>query len=516
MMNFGSKRNILLVIWLLVVLSFVFKHVNNDFFVFWGYGKQVKLALGHGPNALLEVWDVKGMLFRFYVYVEYLITSTFCGGLFTLQAQVLYKFIGLILLLAILWIAVKHIPLTFLSEGVSRYYYFFILSILLLSVHFICHLQAEMFGVFILILATSLSLCDNYIKKGIAGVLIGLLFFFKSPMILMAGSLFFVYYLLTQKSFTIVIKSFLPIIMASILTISGGLLFYYFFCYQELVDIYDASQYEHTLLESLTLPGIYNSICSFFSYFLLRFMFYPMFSLATICLVIELIWSVVTRSYMTILLYVLILCFPIMSIVISNCFFPYHYYLLAYPSVIIIFYTGKRLMNNVAFRIIMYSVSTLLLLIFFYLLSAAAPNSIKASGKYQEVLIKNSLKVQKVLAKHTSSKILYLDSGFAPSIFPTKSYLRYLYPLPVQRFNEQFSEFVHSKTFNSVKQQMLDFDDKIIICDWEWFFTNEHPEIQEKIEKEYVLTDTFYQTEFITELTDGCCEYKELIFTRRH
>ena len=173
-------------------------------------------------------------------------------------------------------------------------------------------------------------------------------------------------------------------------------------------------------------------------------------------------------------------------------------------------------MKHASFKKVMYSISFLFFLFFIFFLSAVSPSSIKASARYQEVLWQNSLKIKKVLADHPTSKILYLDSGFAPSAFPTPSYLRYLYPLPIQRFNEQFSEFAHSKTFCSVKQQILDFNDNIIVCDWDWFFINEHPEIQEKIEKEYELTDTFYQIEFITELTDGCSEYKEMIFTKRH
>lgn len=515
MRDFRLKKLLLLIIWLFVVLSFVFKHVNNDFFVFWGYGKQVKLALAHGPNALLEVWDVKGMLFRFYVYVEYLITSAFCGDLFTLQAQATYKAIGLAFLLTILWVAVKQIPKNFLPKRKNHLYLFFIISILLLAVQCISHLQAEMLGVFILILATSLSLYDVLLKKIIAGVLVGLLFFLKSPMILMAGSLFFVFILITRKSLLLAIKSFIPLITATVLTVSVGLLFYHFLYNQELIDIYDVSQYEHTLLESLTIFGIYNSLCSFFSHFFDNLLLYPVFCLAVMFFIAELISAIKNGSFRSFFLYVLILAFPTALIMVSNCFFSYHYYLLAYPSVVIILYSGEKLMANIYFRKSMYAVSILLFLLFTYLLSAVSPYSIKASERYQEVLWQNSLKAQKVLAEHPTSKILYLDSGFAPSVFPTKSYLRYLYPLPIQRFNEQFSEFVNTNTFSSVKQQILDYDDNIIICDWDWFFTNEHPEIQEKIEKEYVLIDTFYQTEFITELVDGCCEYKEMIFAKR-
>lgn len=150
-----------------------------------------------------------------------------------------------------------------------------------------------------------------------------------------------------------------------------------------------------------------------------------------------------------------------------------------------------------------------------YLFSAISPYNISASIEYQAKQYRNSEKVQKILAEHPSARILYLDSGFSPSIFPMPSYLRYLYPLPIQRFNEQFSNFASSSTFNIVKQQILNYDDNIIVCDWDWFFTNEHPEIKEKLEKEYMITDSIYQVEFTTEIMEKCELYKELVLTKR-
>lgn len=514
MKQFRLKNHRLLCgFWLFVILSFVFKHVNNDFFVFWGYGKQVKLAASNGLSALLEIWEIKGMLFRLYVYIEYLITSFFCGDLFTLQAQVVYKLIGLVFLLSILWTAVRQIPEKYIPDNSSRTFYFLTISVLLLAGQCISHLQTEMFGVFILILATSLCLNNN--KRWLAGVLIGLLFFIKTPIVLMGGSLFFVYLLLTGSSLYPAIKTFIPIAVSAILTLLGGLIFLYFFYPQELNDIYDASQYEHTMFEYFTIYSLYESGCTFLSRLPTVFLYQPAIGLACICLIIEAVRALVKRSYRTIVLYVLMLVFPVAFVMIAHCFFPYHYYLLSYPSVVIILFSGLSFSKNRILHKVMCCFMILLFSSYVYLFSAISPYNISASIEYQAKHYQNSEKVQKILAEHPSARILYLDSGFSPSIFPMPSYLRYLYPLPIQRFNEQFSNFASSSTFNIVKQQILNYDDNIIVCDWDWFFTNEHPEIKEKLEKEYMITDSIYQVEFTTEIMEKCELYKELVLTKR-
>ena len=514
MKQFRLKNHLFLCgFWLFVVLSFVFKHVNNDFFVFWGYGKQVKLAVSNGPSALLEVWEIKGMLFRLYVYIEYLITSYLCGDLFTLQAQAVYKFIGLVMLLTILWTAVKLIPDKFVPDTSYRTFLFLTISVLLLAGQCISHLQTEMFGVFILILATSLCLDNN--KRWIAGVLIGLLFFIKTPIVLMGGCLFFVYLLINGCSLISAIKTFIPIVAGSVLTLVGGILFLYFFYPQELFDIYDASQYEHTMFEYFTLYSLYKSGCTFLSHLPNIFLYQPVIGLACICLIIEVIWAIIDRSYRTIMLYALMFIFPVAYVIIAHCFFPYHYYLLSYPSVVIVFYSGKRISKNSIIHNVMYCFIFILFSSYVYLFSAISPYNISTSKEFHKFQSQNSEKVQKILAEHPSSKILYLDSGYSPSIFLTPSYLRYLYPLPIQRFNEQLSDFASSKTFSEVKQQILKYDNSIIVCDWDWFFINEHPEIKEKLELDYMVTDSIYQVEFTTGIMEKCEFYKELVFTKR-
>lgn len=105
-----KKINVMLFgIWFLVVLSFLTTFPTDDFMVFWAYAKQVSYSSYNGLAAIVDVWELKGLLFRTIYYTDAFITSFFINDYSLLYAFV-YKLVGLAGYFSLLLVIVRVIP----------------------------------------------------------------------------------------------------------------------------------------------------------------------------------------------------------------------------------------------------------------------------------------------------------------------------------------------------------------------------------------------------------------------
>ena len=153
------KKKILLlffiIIWLLSSISFIQTHLTNDFFVFWGWAKQVSLSDESGLSALISTWEIKGLLSRLFYYDLYSITTLFTDK-FDLIGQCIYKTIAYIQLNLILLIAIIAIPQQYIKDTYTKIVTFLVCSILLMDIHFSSHLQPEYIATYFIILSFTL------------------------------------------------------------------------------------------------------------------------------------------------------------------------------------------------------------------------------------------------------------------------------------------------------------------------------------------------------------------------
>lgn len=83
--------------------------------------------------------------------------------------------------------------------------------------------------------------------------------------------------------------------------------------------------------------------------------------------------------------------------------------------------------------------------------------------------------------------VLYLDGGCGAFVVKSKTALRYFYPLPIQRIDEENSPFTKTQTFKIVKKSILDYQGKYLTLDSAWFYRYNHPEIKDYITKNWKL-----------------------------
>ncbi|MBR6842247.1 MAG: hypothetical protein IKM77_08135 [Prevotella sp.] len=492
-----KRSSIILVsIWGLVVLSFLTTQLTGDFMVFWAYAKQVQNSPNSGLSAIVDIWELKGLLFKNILYLDYILTSSFITD-YSILCQTLYKFFGLVLYFSILLIAVRLLPSKYLI-GNSRSILFFIVGILLLVTHFAAHFQAEMWGVVFAILALSLYLNNNLFCKIIAGIIYSLTFYLKSPIPLIGGSLFFGAMLIKEQKFKEAIKDVMPFAISSAVFLSASLFFVYKYYPQEIIDIWDASYYQHTLLHE-GIGAFLGAILYLISNGSFFYALYNVtFSLGLISTIIVLVlWGstkinkpfiILELKYKQCIILLVMWFFPLVYVALSNKYFIYHYYLLVFPAIITlyIFYRDWNKKKKHLFYLII-GLHTVYYAVF---LSSIAPTNLYIKDYYSKMWEDNKTKKGiYVGCKIGNGEILYLDAGSGAFTFNNKSYLRYFYPLPLQRIDAE-DPFTETDTYKKVKQKVMDYQGEYITISPDWFFAHENNnDIKKKIENEYELYD---------------------------
>ena len=89
--------------------------------------------------------------------------------------------------------------------------------------------------------------------------------------------------------------------------------------------------------------------------------------------------------------------------------------------------------------------------------------------------------------------ILYLNDGYITYYMEAKSYLKYYFPLPLQRSVTR-KKLRDSEIYTSTLSKTLEYDGEYILLQERWLSLDDFPELQAKIEKEY---DTVYEAQSI-------------------
>jgi len=494
-----SKNNIyLFVVFILVVISFVTTQLTNDFMPFWAYGRFVYNSEASGFGRLLETWEMKGLLFKIYLSIEYALTAPFSTS-FDSYGECIYKIWGIIPFLIILAISIKLFPDKFLPCSLKKKGLFFCASILLLAVHFASHFQAEMWGVVLLLLSFSLYLRDGWLTKVVAAAIYSLTFYLKSPIPLLGGSLVLAAMMLKKQTIKEAFGDIIPFAVGTIITLGSTLALVRFYIPQEFNDIWNASYYQHTLLH----PGN-NILFSFkrLAYGFFMSFFYNPVILLGICAFCVLIYRWFRyKNRLNILLLCGIWFFPLCYVLLSNCYFVYHFYLCVYASILtlIIFINSGHEMNKKRVAYLSFAV------LGFYIiaLSSICPSNIREKKNYATMWNENKNKSNSVFVGCQLGKgesVLFLDDGTGAFVFDNPSYLRYFYPLPLQRISSD-DVFAQTSLYVETKAKAMNYVGEYITIS-PWFLNGNNDDLVEKIYREYYLIDEILIPNYSWSLTE--------------
>lgn len=525
------KNCVLLFVWVCVSISTFCTFLTNDFAVFWAWARLVDMSEFEGWDALIENWEIKGILSRAIYYELYK-----CVCAITPDHAVAwiywYKVIGWLQCNIVLIATIALLPKNVIKNKLSRVKLFLFLSSAIFASHYCAVFQPEFFSIFFFLLSGALFLRGTSVCKIFAGIVFSLVFYLKSPLLLMGGTLFFGIMMIQRKSFWSTVKDFIPFVVSAV-SFWGVSIAFFAVCHpQELMDMWYASYYQHTLLHN---PNIRNAVLSF----VMNLLEYSFFSPVVCFSLFFLLYIIVTDcrkkdQWNKILMILLLYVFPAVYIVLSNCFFAYHYYLLVLPSLLVVFCYFERISKyfNIKLTSLLVGMMVISLLcnnptcygyispirliaillvfllfqlclkkwklyipvvmsisLFVYINALSSLSYSVQLGwqyiKYNEGI--NALNGHITGTPLGDENILFLDAGLGAYHFANKSELRQCYPLIIQRSYDG-DQLSHTDFYKETESKILSYTGRYIVLDRNWFFKGGHSTIEKYIDDNYVIS----------------------------
>ncbi len=535
---------ILFCIMLSAIVSFVVTPITGDLEVFIAAARQAQYNHPIEFIGIIKTWELKGVGSRIFIWAIYKLTQIFCAyG--TQKFPLVFSAIYLVLIMLLLLISFYLLNRKWKRPYILCFGYVITVTGILYS--YCCnHMQNEMTGTILLIFAMAVYLgTDRPILKFISGILFGSLFYFKSVLLVMGISFLGAIYLMDKEKKKIDrIKHTVYYLLGAGLIVFGGLLLLWMLYPQEIYDMLDASKFQNTLFKSgitnIKMITIIRELVNGYKDNCLRI---PVLFTGLMAALILFIKMVREKNWENIIYLLMLWLSPVIFIVLSNCYFPYHFFTFVFPAIIsciflikqavdenktgileksVVFGTiwaivififaktpmGKSMMFQRSFNICMLTLLFMTLAIYIfrrqkqetvigvfvlaYMLFCSLFFTSFASDyvRYIRKMTNEAEQVQmKNIDKMESDKILYLDGGTGAYCIGAESYLRYFYALPLQRIRQESKE-AELECYKDSYSKMMEYQGNYILCDENWFFTNnEYTALKDKIRKEYIKSD---------------------------
>ena len=529
------------IIWLLSLASAIFQPSLNDPPVFWSWAQLVHDSPLDGWDAFFSVWEIKGLLSRCIYYQLYILTNLFVSDFYP-YGHFVFTAIGLIEITFILACAVYIIPSNFLSKR-GKYLLFFISTIAIYSSSAWANMQPDVWGTVLLFFSFAILLRNGKMHRIIAGILLGLLFFVKTPLLLLSGCAFFAYMLVFDKTLIDTIKDLWLYALSALTTVCLILVTLYFTYPVEIHDIFTLPQVYSNLF--CLRPAEMLSACNNGVVSLLELPLHiPIVTLGLISLCVYLSTLKLKRNIVMLCVWI----FPLLYIVISNAYFYYHYTNLIFPSILSIYLTYNQC-EILHWKKVIFGIGILLILgtlcsssvvyvlltithnflvtipyilmalamvekwrkyafviailfstfIFSSFTSGFSYFSRTAHNETVKMVVYNESKGYPIGMQIGNAPILHLTDGMSPIWIKNPSYLREFYPLQIFSSN-----FMNSQEGIQLEDKILNYDGDILIIsdDYERRINNTAhlQEIKVFIDENYIPQDTIYQIYSLFEL----------------
>jgi len=536
--------------WLFALVSAVLQPFKNDCIVFWAWAQKVYDSPLTGLDAFESVWDIKGILSRLIYYHLYAFTRIFTSDLYP-YGYIVFNLLGFIEINMLLALSTWLVPSRYFYGRKMRLNLFFFLSLTVSTLNRMCNLQPEVWGFAFLLFSFVLYLRGRWWEKLLGGMVLGLVFFLKTPVLLLSGSIFFAVLLVEERNFVDGIRTILLYAVSALITVVLLLVWMNWACPQEIQDIADAAYFQPTLVHFGPLKML-----RYLGYGVAKFWEMPL-NLPILCLGGVSFMLFVTNKKMCDCLYMMgMWLFPYMYVAVSNCYFIYHFVVFVFAAVLtfyltkdywkqmmtkqmliglwIVFLTGLVCTFEPIFDIFIrirnmlflvpYVVMTfalvekwrakvlsigVLFLVFTFVATISAFSYPQTKTKKVEKMnnAKNEKKGYPMGKKLGEGSILHFNGGMGSLWFSNPSYLRYMYPLVIEGRSES-RQFKQSASFVETKEKILDYKGEYIAINQDWHLNNPYDDIKAFIKENYYTIDTLYYSGFYYNLYD----YKEKIY----
>lgn len=474
----------------LSVYNFVVTPIVSDLCVFLSGANQANYINKNLVIGSYKQWKLKGYLNRLMVYLLYKIT-TFISEYPSFHFGMVCSIVYLIMVFCIILLSVNLI-----TDTHNRYKKLIFAELIFLSLVMTwaeCHVQAEMSGTVILILA--IALYYHVAKKGLvfskrdvvklllAGVLIGAIFYFKSVMLLMSVSVVAGVCLLLGEKKALSMKRLCIVVLGSAMEISFNAILLVVINPGEFQDMLDTSLFQRPFWDSnaTVISAVKTLVSSYAQYGILI----PVLRIGIICLLLNIIYYVRVKNYLDILCDVILWLMPFLFIFLTNKYFVYHYLAFVFPCLMEAIILLKR--KSRADKVIFCSLFAAVCLRYHIDMGVFTENiqNYIATDKKTYAYNKEFFDSEKI---DRDDMCMYLDDGVGSYYMGNKSYLKYYFPLPLQRLNDKMDIKCRAETL----ERAMSYDGRYILVYEHWFFDlGYNDEIRKRINSEYRYIGSF-------------------------
>lgn len=466
-----------------VLMGFIVTPFTGDLKVFMASAHQSSYISDNLLEGAYKAWELKSVFSRMLMYAIYklaLIFVEFSSYQFEMCSKAIYA------VLAIIIIATS-IKTIFRKDIKDCFLHILFVSCAFFALHTACQMQVEMTASLLILLAFSLyynAIQTNkkaVLKLFVSGILIGSVFYYKSVLILLSVTVVAAICICNiNNSNSLSLKRMLLVVSGSVCILIVNLFLILIINPVEIEDMLNASAFQSTLFSSnITIFSI-PSIIKIFAYYYISYIRYiPVLILATVAFLGNFFNNMKKKKYNLIFFHIIMWLMPAMFIILSNRYFVYHFTVFLFPSLIEIYYfvhKAKKYEN-----VLVYLSGCVAVIIYCFFFSVASPN-VKNSIMYDKQSYAETEAFKEKINFDVNEEMLYLDDGFGAYHLGNYSYLKYYFPLPLQRLDSEST----LKCYTESQEAVLGYTGKYISVYEEWFFGNGKNElISEKILDEY-------------------------------
>lgn len=471
---------IVIALFLVSWISFMFTPFTGDIKVFMAGAHQANYISGNLIVGAFEAWDLKGVFCRVLSFIIYK-TALIFVPYNTYRFEVICKTIYSLLLVVISYVSMKII---FPDNRKRVIQNTIIISLLFMAMHTGSQMQMEMTVSLLILLSFALYL--NSVKTGqhstlklfLSGLLIGTAFYFKSVLILLSVTVVAavcIYKLENKIEFSL--KKMMIVVVGSLVELAITAVLILIINPAEFQNMIDASAFQDTLL---SVPfSILPTIKRFCYQHLMNVYFTPAVMLGMICLIFNVYLNIREKAWKLIFFHCIMWLMPALFIMLSNKYFIYHFVTYIFPSLVEIYYAGIHANKG---RKLLLSVSSVGLAIWYIFLFSIFSTNVHTYINMDKQAYAETNDFLNRVNYDTSVEALYLDPGTGGYALGNPSYLKYFYPLPLQRLPEDSKLECHTESLSKA----MEFDGKYISVLESWFFgSGKYQSLKDKILSEY-------------------------------
>lgn len=439
-----------------VALIFVIKEFSNDARTYQGVARLTDY-FGAFPSNIDLAYESKPIANRMLNYILYKLSSLFTT-FGTPEYEIVVKIISMICVLVICY---------YFSTKIKGKYIFLLSSLAFLTPLNFTLLVPDWWSPLFGLLSLSLFLTNTPRNHYLAGMIITIICLLKGPTIILVIPIVCALYLLQKEDLTqVLIRGFISSTLFLLIILLCG------FFVNIIPDMLILGKYGH-----LGYYNIQEIVLGFTQILVPTFLFIPIIISGFVSGIFLYYNFIKTKKINNLIIFIIMWISTIFYICIQNMFFPYHYMMLVFPSIIsIVLLSDKRIKQ----------ISIIIVISVFIIMSLLGIIMNIEEGTGNITTYKN------IISNYTDipyqESILYLDSGSAPYYFKINSSCRFIQSLPFQ-MNTRTWDITDTDQYQENFNCIMNYQNKYIIMDEIWFnqHTNDSSIVMSKINEDYTL-----------------------------